>query len=57
MNDKEFVTALLPHPLIQSLERYIREEPPPGRNRSEGLRDAFKEWCIARGYVRPEDLA
>lgn len=51
----DFVTALLSTPLVHALDRYIAEEA-PGKNRSDALRDAFKQWCIDRGYIQPNDI-
>jgi hypothetical protein len=51
----DFVTALLSGPLIRALDKYIVEEA-PGRNRSDVLKLAFKEWCIDRGYVQPNEI-
>lgn len=51
----DFVTAMLTPRLIEALDRYIREEA-PGRTRSDALREAFKEWCIDRGYINPNDI-
>lgn len=51
----DFVTALLSRTLLKALDRYIREEA-PGRTRSDALTQAFKEWCIDRGYVQPNDI-
>jgi len=49
-DNADFVTALLSGPLLRALDRYIVEEA-PGRNRSDALRIAFKEWCVDRGYI------
>jgi hypothetical protein len=46
----DFVTALLSAELIEALDRYIREEL-PGKTRSDALRFAFEEWCIARRFI------
>jgi hypothetical protein len=55
-NDQaDFVTALLPRTLIRALDRYIAEEA-PGKTRSDVLRLAFKEWCINRGFVQPNEI-
>jgi hypothetical protein len=51
----DFVTALLSPNLVEALDRYIREEA-PGKTTSDALRDAFKEWCVDRGYVNQNDL-
>jgi len=50
----EFVTALLPGPLVEALDRYTREKA-PDKTRSDILRDAFEEWCIGRGLLGPWD--
>jgi hypothetical protein len=51
----DFVTALLSKAMIHALERYIAEEA-PGWTRSDALRQAFKEWCVDRGYINPNDV-
>jgi hypothetical protein len=55
-NDQaDFVTALLPSTLVKAMDRYIVEEA-PGQTRSDVLKLAFKEWCIDRGYVQPNEM-
>jgi metal-responsive CopG/Arc/MetJ family transcriptional regulator len=51
----DFVTVLLPAPLIQALDRYVVEEA-PNKNRSEAVRDAFREWCVAKGYIEGNEV-
>jgi metal-responsive CopG/Arc/MetJ family transcriptional regulator len=46
----DFVTVLLPAPLLQALDRYLVEEA-PNTNRSEAVSDAFRECCAAKGYM------
>ena len=48
----DYVTALLSGPLVNVLDRYIREEA-PDKTRSGALAIAFQEWCIDRGYINP----
>jgi hypothetical protein len=49
----DFITVMLPAPLVKALERHIQEEA-PGKTRSDVLRGVFEQWCIDRGYIRPE---
>jgi metal-responsive CopG/Arc/MetJ family transcriptional regulator len=51
----DFVAVLLSPLLVRALDRYISEEIPT-RNRSEALRNAFKEWCVDRGYINQNDI-
>jgi len=51
----DFISVLLSPALIQALDRYIMEET-KGKTRSDALRDAFKEWCVDRGYINPNDI-
>ena len=54
-NGYDFISVLLSPALIQALDRYIMEET-KGKTRSDALRDAFKEWCVDRGYINPNDI-
>ncbi len=51
----DFISVLLSPSLIQALDRYISEEA-EDKTRSDALRDAFKEWCVDRGYINPNDI-
>lgn len=51
----DFVSTLLSPSLLKALDRYIREEA-PGQTRSDALREAFKQWCVDRGYIQPNDI-
>ena len=51
----DFVTALLSTAMIHALDKYIDDEA-PGSTRSDALRRAFKEWCIDRGYLNPNEI-
>lgn len=51
----DFISVLLSPALIQALDRYISEEA-TSKTRSDALRDAFREWCVDRGYINPNDI-
>ena len=51
----DFISVLLSPILIRALDRYILEEA-KSKTRSDALRDAFKEWCVDRGYINPNDI-
>jgi hypothetical protein len=50
----DFVTVLLPAPLMAALERHIVETD-PDLTRSDAMKKAFKEWCVDRGYIGKGD--
>ena len=51
----DYVTTLLSPALVEALDRYISEEA-PDKSRSDALREAFKEWCIDRGYLERNEI-
>lgn len=51
----DFVVVLLTPQLLKALDRYIAEEM-DGVTRPVALRSAFKDWCLAMGYVSPNEV-
>lgn len=50
----DFVVVLLTPRLLGALDRYIDEET-EGATRPTALRSAFEDWCLAMGYISPNE--
>jgi hypothetical protein len=53
--NSDFVVVLLTPQLLHALDRYIVEET-VGVTRPIALRVAFEEWCLAMGYLAPNEM-
>ena len=51
----DFVVVLLTPHLLKALDRYIEEET-DGVTRAIALKSAFEDWCLAMGYVSPNEM-
>jgi hypothetical protein len=51
----DFVVVLLTPQLLHALDRYIEEET-RGVTRPMALKSAFEDWCLAMGYISPNEM-
>lgn len=51
----DFVVVLLTPHLLRALDRYIDEET-EGAPRPVALRAVFEDWCMAMGYISPDEM-
>jgi metal-responsive CopG/Arc/MetJ family transcriptional regulator len=51
--DGDFITVMLPGQLLRALDRHIHERAPT-KSRSDVLNEAFRQWCIEQGYIKPD---